>query len=320
MLAANDLSSVITQDGSVTFYSQSFDESFHSLKGAYEETMEKFIAPLECTLLQNSFWQKNSDVFRVLDVGLGMGYNSAAILDCAKTLALNIEIVALDISLAPLQKALQEPQCYKLFSSFDILHALEAKYQLHCDQNISVSSDNRSMMVYLQDGRKTIQELAHNSFHGVMFDPFSPKKCPKLWSYECLEWITDKLLKPGGRLVSYSVAAAFRQSLKDLGMMVYSIHPVKKSRKWSMATVAKKPADDKDEPIWLPSTEGSVYAPLKPFEQEHLLTKAAIPYHDPTLLASSEEILRSREQARQKSLLQSTTSWKKKWYTSLNPS
>ena len=56
---------VITEDKSVTFRSQEYDECYHSKSGAMEESFEKFAKPCEL-----------KDGMKVLDVCFGIGYNS----------------------------------------------------------------------------------------------------------------------------------------------------------------------------------------------------------------------------------------------------
>ena len=54
--------------------------------------------------------------------------------------------------------------------------------------------------------------------------------------------------------------------------------------------------------------------PLK--EQEHLQTRAAVPYRDPNLDAQPEQIKIKRQQEQQNSHLESTSQWRKRWFQS----
>ena len=62
-----------TIDGSFTFYSNEFEQAFHSLSGAKEESQKKFVEP--CLLVEKA--AKNSSL-HILDICYGLGYNSAA--------------------------------------------------------------------------------------------------------------------------------------------------------------------------------------------------------------------------------------------------
>ena len=48
-------------------------------------------------------------------------------------------------------------------------------------------------------------------------------------------------------------------------------------------------------------------------ENDHLSTRAAIPYRDPTGKATSIEIKDNREKEQKQSNLKQTSSWKKHW-------
>lgn len=65
---------VVTGDGSVSFFNDSVNESYHSLSGAEEEAREKY-----ARLVSKFLFDK--DVLVVFDVCFGLGYNSAAVLD-----------------------------------------------------------------------------------------------------------------------------------------------------------------------------------------------------------------------------------------------
>jgi len=62
-----------TKDNSVTFLSKQYNETYHSISGAKEEAVKKFVDP--CKFLFN---KKHLDV---LDICFGLGYNSAALID-----------------------------------------------------------------------------------------------------------------------------------------------------------------------------------------------------------------------------------------------
>ena len=62
-----------TADGSVTFLSSEFGEHFHSLQGAWDEALIKFVGPTGL-----GTWTGQS--IRLLDICYGLGYNSAAAL------------------------------------------------------------------------------------------------------------------------------------------------------------------------------------------------------------------------------------------------
>ncbi|MEM9155222.1 MAG: hypothetical protein AAGB13_09325, partial [Cyanobacteria bacterium P01_F01_bin.33] len=48
-------------------------------------------------------------------------------------------------------------------------------------------------------------------------------------------------------------------------------------------------------------------------ELEHLQTRAAVPYRDPTLKEERDRIRLQRQQAQQQSSLEATSRWKRRW-------
>ena len=68
---------VKTKDGSYTFFNKEFNQYCHSEYGAADECREKIVAPcLELKDRKEKEW-----IPKILDIGFGMGYNSAAALD-----------------------------------------------------------------------------------------------------------------------------------------------------------------------------------------------------------------------------------------------
>ena len=124
--------------------------------------------------------------------------------------------------------------------------------------------------------------------------PFSPPNCPQLWTVEFLERVA-KCLSSSGRLATYSCAAAVRTALITIGLKIGSTPPVGRR---SPGTVASWSSTD------LPM--------LSQQEQEHLLTRAAIPYRDPQLSDSTEVILHRRQQEQYTSSLEPTSHWRKR--------
>jgi tRNA U34 5-methylaminomethyl-2-thiouridine-forming methyltransferase MnmC len=111
-------------------------------------------------------------------------------------------------------------------------------------------------------------------------------------------------LSPEGRLISYSSAAAYRASLRSLGLQLAAIrHPPGTVKRWSGGTVAS--------PAHLRAN--GVLRPLTPMEEEHLLTRAAEPYRDPSGTATASQILAERARHQEASSAASTSAWRHRW-------
>ena len=185
---------VITKDNSITFFNEKYDEHYHCLAGAKLEAIKKFIEPTNV-----------KDGIVILDVCFGLGYNSAAALDTAN----NLTIFALEND----PKILEEIQTINAdFESYNMIKEV-AKHKDYENTEKGIK-----IKLLLGDARETIHEI-NEKIDAVFFDPFSPKKCPELWT---LEFIKDvfKTMKPGGILATYSCATHVRNKLKETGFIV----------------------------------------------------------------------------------------------------
>ena len=116
-------------------------------------------------------------------------------------------------------------------------------------------------------------------------------------------------LSEKGRLITYSRAAAIRGSLKRAGLKLKSLLPEKEEpNKWSAGTIASKQILEKKTSI-----DANQWKELSPMEEEHLATRAAIPYRDPTGIDQANEILKRRYNEQQNCNLTSTSRWRKRW-------
>ena len=188
---------IITKDGSETFYNSDFDETYHSISGAFEEALEKYVKPLNI--------QPHS---RILDFCFGLGYNSiVAILHQN-----NIEITGLEIDpeiihkMAEINIPQDEQNLFKKFSSLP--------------ESSKIFHNESSIKIIVGDAKETIKTLETNYFDYVFFDPFSPKKHPEMWTEEIFKVIHD-LLKPAGKLATYSCAKSIRKNLVSAGFEIF---------------------------------------------------------------------------------------------------
>lgn len=279
-----------TQDGSYTFFSEEFQESFHSAFGAKQEAEVRYIEP--CLIKHLAATQST---IRLLDVCYGLGYNSAAALEAIWQVnpQCQVELIALEIAIDVPRQA--------------IAHNLLAQWRSPVPQLLTelgnkslVKSDRLQARLLLGDARQTIQQINPEVWQAdaIFLDPFSPPKCPQLWTVEFINSVA-KCLTPTGRLATYSCAAAVRSALSLSGLQFSSIRGI--GRK-SPGTIA--------------SFRYQNIPPLSLKEQEHLQTRAAVPYRDPHLQDSFEKINCRRQGEQKNSSFESTSQWRKRWLLS----
>jgi tRNA U34 5-methylaminomethyl-2-thiouridine-forming methyltransferase MnmC len=242
-----------------------------------------------------------------LDLCVGTGSNTAALLERCAALGLQLQWWGIELDRQPLQLALADAK----FQSQWPQQAIEPLRQLsHGDRWHSPLGQGQ---MFWGDARERLPELlalAAGSCYLVMHDAFSPQRCPQLWSLEFLKGLAQ-LLRPGGRLLTYSSAAAVRRSLQLVGLQLAAIRhhePAKQSPgAWSGGTAASP----------TPLATSKFLRPLAAMEWEHLATNAAEPYRDPDGRASAEAILTNRaRQQRSRGAeggVESTSAWRRRW-------
>lgn len=276
-----------TADGSFTFFSEEFGQLFHSHHGARQEAETKFVQPTRLSEIA-----RQSSVLYLLDICYGLGYNTAA-------------------AIAAIWSA--SPNCRIVWRGLESNGAI-AKAAIHHDLLASWSPEVRGRLaelaqrgqfrdarldaeLMLGDARQTLDRLRETKFraNAIFLDPFSPPACPQLWTVDFLRGVAD-CLSATGRLATYSCAAPVRAALREVGLHLGSTHPVGRKTPGTVASW-----DDRGLP------------PLSDREREHLQTRAAVPYRDPSLSDAAATIAERRRQEQQRSPLEPTTRWKKRW-------
>jgi len=194
---------IITKDESITFHNEEVDETYHSISGAKEEAIEKFVKPCELPSLALR------EEIVLLDICFGLGYNSAAAIDAIWKENPNCHITII---------ALENDQ--RIIDQIEPLNAPFDNYALikEVARTQLVDKDNIKIKLIMKDALASIKDI-NQQVDAVFLDPFSPKKCPELWTKEFFKDIA-KIMKPGARLATYSCARVVRENLKEVGLVV----------------------------------------------------------------------------------------------------
>ena len=276
----------LTADGSFTFFSSEFGEFFHSTQGAKEEALVKFVEP--CQIVQKA----QQPVVRLLDVCYGLGYNSAAALEViwATNPNCHVELVALELDATVPKSAI----AHNLLNvwSHPIPEVLEV-----LATSLKVQTNQLHAQLLLGDARVTLGQLRQSNFQAdaIFLDPFSSRRCPQLWTVEFCQELAH-CCAPTGRLATYSCAASVRSALLVAGFKIGFTPPLRGRQPGTIASLS-----DAELP------------PLPLRSQEHLQTRAAVPYRDPQLCDPAPIILQRREIEQQASSLEPTSRWQKRW-------
>ena len=213
----------ITEDGSHTLYVSELDESFHSIRGAIQESMHVFI--------DQGFHKIRESPIHLLELGMGTGLN--VLLTLVESERLGIEVFYHAVEKYPLTPSEFRELNHEQFmigaptGSLQRLHEaqwgigfnLADRFYVHKEQ-----SDFRSMD-------------PEGKFDLVYFDAFAPEKQPHLWTSGIFTKIYH-LMNSGARLVSYTSKGTVRRALISCGFEVEKVPGP--PGKWEMIRATKR--------------------------------------------------------------------------------
>lgn len=196
-----------TLDQTKTLWSEYFNEAFHNLFGAYEETLFNYISG--CHIRDQLRSGKSA---HVLDVGFGLGIGLKAFIDEHQkhgSPGINHSYTSIeldeDLFLWSINETFPEYKFIKKDNTY--------QYQL----------PELSIVVYIGDGRKTLPTASNQKtlplFTAIFQDAFSPKQNPTLWT---VEWFEDlkKMSSSEVYLSTYSSSISVRKSMIAAGWVL----------------------------------------------------------------------------------------------------
>jgi len=201
-----------TTDGSHTLKLKAFDEQYHSVNGALQESMHVFLQsglrsldPLPKPLY-------------VLEIGMGTGLN--ALITAHEAITIQSPVFYEAIEPYPLSNEIVRKLNYHtLFPEpwtegvFKTIH--QATWQ-------SYTIINGWFHIKCMQERLQQLEFEAHKYHLVYFDAFGPDTQPEMWTEEIFRKIFDSMM-PGGVLVTYCVKGIVRRAMKAAGFDVKKI-------------------------------------------------------------------------------------------------
>ncbi|MDI6702494.1 MnmC family methyltransferase [Methanothermobacter wolfeii] len=261
-----------TPDGSWTLESSPGGEAMHTRSGAITESLEKFVKPAV---------PSDAERIRVLDLCSGLGYNTAALLD--HTGASEVEVDMVEISAETMAAALLVPSPIE---AHEIVRSAYEEFLIErgfvCVRTTMGVPKNIHIRVHNDDARRVVAELEAGSYDAIFLDAFSPMRAPELYTVEFIS-ILAELLKSDGVIATYTSAAPFRAALLEAGLYV-GRGPVFGRR--SGGTLASHDPEMIKTPLgWAD-------------ERMIALSDAGIPFRDPELSGTPDEIIGRRRRER----------------------
>jgi tRNA U34 5-methylaminomethyl-2-thiouridine-forming methyltransferase MnmC len=198
-----------TSDGSLTLYSEEFDETYHSVNGSITESQHVFI--------NEGYNSSKSDPIFVLEIGFGTGLNAfLTFLQAQKTSKATYYHT---IELFPVS-----PDIYCQLNYAKILtpDAVDEFLELHkADWNSEIPiSKYFNFAKYLED--IAIYNFRTNIYDIIYFDAFSPARHPDAWTEPIFKKMFNTL-KPGGIITTYCAKGEVRRRMQSAGFKVYRL-------------------------------------------------------------------------------------------------
>jgi tRNA U34 5-methylaminomethyl-2-thiouridine-forming methyltransferase MnmC len=196
-----------TKDGSYTFFSPVFQESYHSVNGALEESNHVFIENGLNALLPKT------DTIHILETGMGTGLNLLLTFLKSGELSMPIHYTALEYY--PLTTAMIEayretdPFIRSNMPVFDKIHTSDWE-----------TENSLALNFHFTKKLEKIEDLcAVETYDLIYFDAFAPDTQPELWTTDVMEKMF-RALKPTGILVTYCAKGQVRRNMKAAGFSI----------------------------------------------------------------------------------------------------
>ena len=204
-----DISHVLTEDGSSTLYSARFDQHYHSVHGAIAESMHVFI---EAGLYALPI---GKETVSVLEMGFGTGLN--ALLTCLNKGTRKIFYTGIEAYPIGLEVWSELNYTDSLFVQ-DASHLLEQLHQSPWNEVVPIAEG-----FLLNKVRCLLEEFVPERTYDLLyFDAFAPGSQPELWAESVWPRLYE-MMNPGGIFVTYSSKGTVRRGLMAAGFEMEKI-------------------------------------------------------------------------------------------------
>lgn len=214
---------VTSEDGSRTLKLDDFDESFHSLFGAFTESRHIYTGCGLEYIIQKSTGQKR--IINILEVGLGTGLNCLLTAMTAKNnpdIFINYTAVEkYPVTIAE-AKELDHPSLFE--DERDTAKKISVKIHnspwgedVKLLPNFTLKKVEMDFLCFIN--KKSFTTMSGSPFDLIYFDAFAPDIQPELWSEDLFIKVFEET-KQGGVLVTYSSKGIVKRALRSAGFTV----------------------------------------------------------------------------------------------------
>lgn len=193
-----------TKDGSLTIFSEQFQETYHSQYGAVTESIHVYIE----AGLRFRFSQTEKPLM-VGEIGLGTGMNAMLTLQLAENEKRNVSYVSLEAF--PVSNEAIRELCTESWAG--------SRYK---DIMTTPEGETAKFGHYFQFCWHRVQWPEFAPFQPLdvlYYDAFAPNTQPELWDLDACRKAWE-CLAPGGVLVTYCAKGYVKRNLKEVGFEV----------------------------------------------------------------------------------------------------
>ncbi len=206
MRQPSDFEPLRTGDGSLTLHSEQWNEHYHSVHGAVQESTHVFIkAGLEFVA---------KDHVDVLEVGLGTGLN--LLLTWVRCLEGKFTVDYTALEPYPLSRERLEELAHCQDLAWPGLHEpfIERMTASTEDAHPAVGG-----LLFRKLAARVQDFTAEGGYDVIYYDAFGPNSQPEMWTAEVFQCMHDAL-RLGGVLVTYCAKGEVRRAMESVGLRV----------------------------------------------------------------------------------------------------
>jgi tRNA U34 5-methylaminomethyl-2-thiouridine-forming methyltransferase MnmC len=194
----------ITDDGFTTLFSEEFNQFYHSVRGALDETQRVYI---ELGLLAKM--QETTEI-SILELGFGTGLN--ALVTAFEAQKNNLKVNYTSLEPFPISEEDVKLLNYQTGAETDLIKKL---HRVNWEESVEISSN-----FSLKKVKSTLQDFKTDKlFDVIYYDAFAPSSQPELWTAETFSHVAS-ITKKNGFLTTYCSKTVVRKAMEQAGFKV----------------------------------------------------------------------------------------------------
>jgi tRNA U34 5-methylaminomethyl-2-thiouridine-forming methyltransferase MnmC len=209
---------ILTGDGSNTLLSKEFNEYYHSVHGALNESLHVFI--------EQGFRALNDKKsLHVLEMGMGTGLN--VLLTIREAIKSKTKVHYTTFEQFPISMEESRSLNYIGETEKNLFEAIHTS-----PWGKSIEMNEYFTLLKIRDDINTLKE--NSTYDLVYYDAFAPNCQPELWTIDVFSKIFEAM-KEGGILVTYCAKGYVKRNLKAVGFEVISLPGPPRKREMTKA-------------------------------------------------------------------------------------